>query len=339
TKYFKDIELDILSLFDDLDNELDGWLIHSENYQALNTILSKFKERIQTIYIDPPFNTGKDFLYKDNFQDSNWLTLIENRIKLANELLNESGSIYVNFDTSSNYRGRELFEEIFGKENFLNEIVWNTAPLNVAGFKTQAKNWIYAISTIYLFCKNKKRYKFKFPRYQIPKFIYNYFEYDGEDEFGKYRMSRYGEKIYIDKEQGDRIPNVWNDILSFNYIYVASDESFGFLTQKPERLLKRIIESISDEGEIVLDFFLGSGTTTAVAHKLKRKWIGIEMGEYFFTIVLPRIKKVLTYDKSGISKEEDVKEKYNENKAGGFFKYFDLEQYEDSLNNIKIKDN
>ena len=80
-----------------------------------------------------------------------------------------------------------------------------------------------------------------------------------------------------------------------------------------------------------MDFFSGSGTTTAVAHKLKRKWIGIEMGEHFYTVILPRMKKVLAYDKSGISKEKDVREKYNEKNAGGFFKYYELEQYEETL--------
>ncbi|MGC9001340.1 MAG: site-specific DNA-methyltransferase, partial [Caldisericum sp.] len=76
TKYFKDLELDILSLFDDLDSELDGRLIHSENYQALNTILPKFKEKIQTIYIDPPFNKEQDadYLYSVKYKDATWIT-------------------------------------------------------------------------------------------------------------------------------------------------------------------------------------------------------------------------------------------------------------------------
>ena len=76
TKYFKDLELEILSLFDDLDNSLDGWLIKSENYQALNTILPKFKEKVQTIYIDPPFNldSSDQFLYRTNYKDANWAT-------------------------------------------------------------------------------------------------------------------------------------------------------------------------------------------------------------------------------------------------------------------------
>jgi adenine-specific DNA-methyltransferase len=76
-----------------------------------------------------------------------------------------------------------------------------------------------------------------------------------------------------------------------------------------------------------MDFFLGSGTTTAVAHKLGRKWIGVEMGEHFYTVVLPRMKKVLFYDKSGISKE------VKEYQGGGFFKYYELEQYEETLAN------
>lgn len=90
TKYFKDLEIEILSLFNDLDNQLDGWLIKSENYQALNTILPKFREKVQTIYIDPPFKTGEDFYYIDKFQDSTWLSLLQNRLELGKTLLKES---------------------------------------------------------------------------------------------------------------------------------------------------------------------------------------------------------------------------------------------------------
>jgi len=93
TKYFKDLELEILSQFDDLDKSLDGWLIKSENYQALNTILPKFKEKVQTIYIDPPFNTGKDFAYIDRFQDSSWLSLMNDRISISKYFLKPSASL------------------------------------------------------------------------------------------------------------------------------------------------------------------------------------------------------------------------------------------------------
>ncbi len=97
-------------------------------------------------------------------------------------------------------------------------------------------------------------------------------------------------------------------------------------------MLKRVIENASYAKDIVLDFFLFFGTTTAVAHKLGRKWIGVEMGEHFYTVVLPRMKKVLAYDKSGISKE------VKEYQGGGFFKYYELEQYEEALANCKYED-
>jgi very-short-patch-repair endonuclease len=120
TKYFKDLEFEILSQFEDLDNSLDGWLIKSENYQALNTILPKFKEKVQTIYIDPPFNldSSDQFLYRTNYKDANWATLLENRLRIAREWLNEKGSIFVRCDYNGNWIVRCLLDEIFGKGEF-----------------------------------------------------------------------------------------------------------------------------------------------------------------------------------------------------------------------------
>ena len=125
--------------------------------------------------------------------------------------------------------------------------------------------------------------------------------------------------------------NNWTDLEGFS-------RRWDFPTENSEQLLKRVIQASSNLGDLVMDFFLGSGTTTAVAHKLGKKWIGVEMGEHFYTVVLPRMKKVLAYDPSGISKDEDVKENYNKNKAGGFFKYYELEQYEDTLRRVKYAD-
>ncbi len=125
TKYFKDLEIEILALFDNLDQALDGWLIKSENYQALNTILPKFKEKIQTIYIDPPFNKEQDadYLYNVKYKDATWITLLENRLKLARDLLKDTGSIFVRCDYNGNMYVRLLMNEIFGEENFRNSIV------------------------------------------------------------------------------------------------------------------------------------------------------------------------------------------------------------------------
>ncbi len=125
------------------------------------------------------------------------------------------------------------------------------------------------------------------------------------------------------------VDTTWTDLKGY---------AFGstFQTENAEELLKRVIEFASNKGELVFDYFLGSGTTTAVAHKLRRKWIGIEIGNHFWTVVIPRMKKVLFYDQTGISREKDVKENYNKNNAGGFFKYQVLEQYEDTLDNIEL---
>jgi adenine-specific DNA-methyltransferase len=138
-------------------------------------------------------------------------------------------------------------------------------------------------------------------------------------------------KYWVEERIEEVLDSNWSDIYGYS-------TTWNFQTENSEILLKRVIESTSDEGDLVMDFFLGSGTTTAVAHKLKRKWIGVEMGEHFWTVVMPRMKKVLAYDKTGISKEKDVKEKYNERTAGGFFKYIILEQYEDTLDNLELKE-
>ncbi len=359
TKYFKDLELDILSFFDDLDNELDGWLIHSENYQALNTILPKFRERVQTIYIDPPFNKEQDadYLYNVKYKDATWITMLENRIQLGKEALNEKGSIFVRCDYNGNYLVRPLMNEIFGKENFRNEII---IAKTKEFFKTMThiNKFSEGTESLFFFSKTnnsvfnltyiKKSEPSKYePFLPIEDKSYQDFRIINGIKYYSPKGRKWGlkqediEKLIKEKRlvfennkwylitYEEPLKNVWIDRQGYS-------RTWNFKTENSEIFIKRVIESTSNEGDLILDFFLGSGTTSAVAHKLRRKWIGVEMGEHFYKVVLPRMKKVLAYDKSEISKDEDVKQIYNENNAGGFFKYYDLEQYEDSLNNIKI---
>jgi len=104
---------------------LDGVLIKSENFQSLNLLLNKYYKKVQTIYIDPPFNKEQevDYLYKVGYKDTTWITMLENRIKLAKDLLNEKGSIFVRCDYKGNMYVRLLLNDIFGEENFRNEII------------------------------------------------------------------------------------------------------------------------------------------------------------------------------------------------------------------------
>ena len=133
TKYFKDLELEILGLFDNLDQSLDGWLIKSENYQALNTILPKFRGCVQTIYIDPPFNKEQDadYFYSVKYKDSSWITLLENRIRLAKNSLKETAGFFLRCDYNGNMYARLLLNDIFGAEAFANQLSIRRVKKNV----------------------------------------------------------------------------------------------------------------------------------------------------------------------------------------------------------------
>ena len=359
TKYFLDLKFEILFLFDDLDNQLDGWLIKSENYQALNTILPKFKEKVQVVYIDPPFNTGNDFEYIDRFQDSTWLTLMDNRLGLSKEFINQSGSIFLHLDWNAQHLGRILLSNIFSKKNFINEIIWRIGW--VSGYKTQVDAFVRNHDTIFIFTKNsrseyffkKKESKIKYSSFRKDTInnelesIYNKWGVDKQkitnvkvaikDDKGK--VYKIGLKT---KDGAYNIEDTWNaseyEELHSNKIKrnVKEYTPHGSeLTQKPEQLLKRIISLTTKHNDLVLDFFMGSGTTIASAHKLQRRWVGIEMGNYFESDILFRMKQVL----AGIGRNEPcgISKEVNWN-GGGFFKYYELEQYEDALSKCKYAD-
>ncbi len=320
TLYFKDLEEEIKNLFSE--DEINGTLIKSENYQALNSLKNRYKETIDCIYIDPPFNTGSDFAYIDKFQDSTWLSLMHNRLELAYNFLSSQGSFYLHLDNNANYLGRMLLNDIFGKENFRNEIVWYYSNKMANSGNSFAKN----TETILNYSKGEQYifYRQKEPRSE-PVLLSKREGRDGKnmrarDENGKviYELSH---ERYVD--------TLWNIAIigSTSTERVKSDEN---LTQKPEKLLERIIQASSDENSIILDFFAGSGTTCAVVHKLKRKYIGIEMGEHFESVILPRLKKVIGGFKSGAAKE------FN---GGGAIKVYALESYEEILRKIKYEDN
>ena len=272
-------------------------------------------------------------------------------------------------------------DEIFGKENFRNEIILNRGAAKAGLFSQfdEIKSIAVAYDNLYWYSKNEntrfrqflkeaskeqkekgkwtgfdkgKAYDRPTMRYEILgvnitegqwkweknrayKAVVNYNEY--LKHYSHISLEEYWEKTgkkleFIRKNENGKIQywvhprdtvlidNNWLDLTGYS-------STTGFQTENSEHPIKRILENITQKGDLILDFFLGSGTTTAVAHKLGRKWIGVEMGEHFYTVVLPRMKKVLAYDKSGISKE------VKEYQGGGFFKYYELEQYEETLAN------
>ncbi|GAA8106573.1 hypothetical protein Kazakh3190_06880 [Helicobacter pylori] len=372
TIYFKDLEEEIKNLFSE--DEINGTLIKSENYQALNSLKNRYKETIDCIYIDPPFNTGSDFAYIDKFQDSTWLSLMHNRLELAYDFLSPQGSFYLHLDNNANYLGRMLLNDIFGKENFRNEIIWRRKQATSYGdkyfgvvsdtiflYSKTDKNIFHTIKSLndentqkyikerFVFSDkdgrkymksplvnslNRPNLKYVFQGINPPPNGWLYSQTRMQELFDNNELlipndpnARIYRKIFLDKYEGQEISNLWLDISIVNPMAIEQED---FQTQKPEKLLERIIQASSDENSIVLDFFAGSGTTCAVAHKLKRKYIGIEMGEHFEHVILPRLKKVIGGFKSGALKE------FNK---GGVVKVYELESYEEILRKIKYEDN
>jgi len=349
TKYFKNLEIKILELFDNLDEELDGRLIKSDNFQALNTLLPKYKEQVQIIYIDPPFNTGSDFEYIDTFQDSTWLTLMENRLVISRDFLKDSGSFYLHLDHNANYLGRQLLNFTFGEENFKNEIIWRIGW--VSGYKTQVDAFVRNHDTVFFYAKNKPKVFFDKPNSKVPYFSFSKDTVEDEtksiiqkwhiskDEIRNFKITIISQKgiVYklglVGKEGKYNIEDTWNcneyEELNSNKIKRNANEytpNGAEITQKPEELLYRIINLSSNQNDIILDYFSGSGTTVSLAKKLNRKFIGVEMGDYFYTDILFRMKQTVGGIKVGISKLG-----LTDYQGGGFFKYYELEQYEDAL--------
>ena len=413
----------------DLDDLLDGLLIKSENWQALNLLLNKYKGSIKTIYIDPPYNTGSDeFLYRDRYQHSSWLSMMENRLSLARELMRDDGVIFVSIDDREQENLKTLMKKIFGDDKFLAQIIRDipdgTNLRTIGGIKTSTE---YVIS----FLKEKEpvvnNFLFKDSVYReivkdelsdlIETRLTNRGNPLSEILFpkgigklkeglnlcvneGNYINPSSREKILVKKgnlvikdgilqedvilEAPWRMPHVLKELFAGREVYDDSGQKYEYVffknngipyivksrgktlipsylevrnktdelfvdifgyeespkgaTVKPVELIYLLISFYTDKNNIVVDFFAGSGTTAHAVMKLnkedggKRKFILVEMADYFDAIIIPRIKKV-AYSfnwKDGKPQDKDG--------IGVFFKYQYLEQYEDTLDNIELKE-
>lgn len=259
----------------------NGWhnmLIFGDNLQAMKTLL-KMKEQgklvnedgsrgVRLVYIDPPFATRKEFTgaqeekaYQDKLIGAKFVEFLRKRLLLMRELLTPDGSIYVHLDEKKSHYVKVIMDEVFGEHRFQREVIWRIGWLS--GFKTQAKNWIRNHDVLLFYTMNSE---FVFNKIYIP-YPDGYVRRDGSHPEG----------------EGYPIEDTWNcydiDRLDSIQIMSFSGEKTGFPTQKNENLLERIIRCSSNEGDIVLDAFAGSGTTLAVAEKLGRRWIGIDCGK------------------------------------------------------------
>lgn len=272
----------------------DNLIIKGNNLIAISSLLERYEGKIKLIIIDPPYNTNTDsFKYNDRFNHSTWLVFMKNRLEIAKRLLSEDGSIYVQIDNKEAHYLKVLMDDIFGRNNFRSEIIWDTSIPYVAGNKWLSNNWIYSYSSVFYYAKNKE------------KVFFNKLTFDVKQKSGTTSHKPY--------------KDVWCDIENFAGYLGAKDIKINFNSRKPEKLLERIIKASSNENDIVLDFFAGSGTTLAVAHKMNRKYIGIEQMDNQIEIITNRLVEVINGEDKGISKS------INWN-GGGSFIYCELKE-------------
>ena len=236
-------------------------LIHGDRKEVLVSLAPKFSGAVDLIYLDPPFGTGHDFringklIYKDQWvDDDHYLRWLYETLSLAYKLLSETGSLYLHLAHHIGHYGRALLDEIFGRDCFQNEIVWHYRTGGASRRRFARKH-----DSIFFYTRSPKEWAF------VPQ------------KERSYMQHRYGFRksdFRIDSDTGQQYSLVYTrDVWEIPAVGSATRERVGYPTQKPERLLERIISASSQPGDLVLDCCCGSGTTGVVAAKLGRRWI------------------------------------------------------------------
>ena len=359
------------------ENDLfDNRLIFGDNLLALKALESDpaVCGKVKCVFIDPPYNTGSAFThYDDGVEHSIWLGLMRDRLELIKKLLAEDGSLWITIDDNEAHYLKVICDEIFGRSNFVANIVWQKkfSPQNDAKWISNSHDHIlcYAIDKNRWFPNALPRSEAMDDRYKNPdndprgpwastdltraehrdRDYWGLVTPAGKEVFPAKGRSWSRPKENIEKlknegrlwfgPNGDRMPRLkkylseieggltpqtlWlhdevgnNQEAKREVLRLNADSVFD--TPKPERLIFRVLHLATKPGDLVLDSFAGSGTTGAVAHKMGRRWIMVELGEHCQTHVIPRLQKVIDgEDQGGISKAVNWQ-------GGGGFRYFQL---------------
>ena len=351
----------------------DNLIIKGNNLIALHSLKKRYAGKVKLIYLDPPYNTTKDFDYNDKFTHATWLTFMKSRLEIAWDLLAEDGTIWISIDDNESHYLKVLADTVFGRENFLNEVIWQRAYAPVNLKKTFSRSHDY----IQVYAKNNSSNKElnRLPRSAEANSRYKNPDNDsrglwksGDLSVGpavqsniyeittpsgrkvlppngySWRLSKDRLKEFIDDNRiwfgkdGDNVPSIKRFLSEvggvvaqtlWTYQEVGHNQDAKkeiktlfegqalFGTPKPEKLLQRILTLGSNKNDLVLDFFMGSATTQAVAMKMGRRFIGIEQMDYINTVSVPRLQKVIEGEQGGISKDVNWQ-------GGGSFVYAEL---------------
>jgi adenine-specific DNA-methyltransferase len=277
----------------------DDWrnkLIWGDNLYVMGSLLEKYAGKIDLIYIDPPFATGGDFSIVTNIGDGeeeivkeqsiieettyrdtwgkgldSYLQMIQSRILLLRDLLSETGSIYIHLDWHLGHYVKLLLDDVFGRNYFQNEICW--------AYRTQGatkKRWSRKHDTIFFYTKTEN-------------WVFNH------QTERSYMLHKYGfdkDDFKVDEEGRQYRDAIVRDVWEIPAVQSATYENIGFRTQKPEKLLERVIIGSSNKDDLIFDAFCGSGTTMAVAEKLGRRWIGCDLGRYAIHTTRKRLMEI-----------------------------------------------
>ena len=298
-------------------------LFHGDNKEILSTLLVQgFRGKIDLIYIDPPFDSGADYVrkvklrgkkedleaeghsiieqtqYSDIWANDNYLQFMYERLILLRELLVDEGSIYVHCDWRMNSCLRLVLDEIFSKNNYRNEIIWcyrdigsRTTPYFKRKHETllvysKSETWIHNVQRGEIADSTRKRYEEYFN--ENDQITYAALKESNPGVFAKLKgIPQDLNDIWLDAKQGAQLTDWWTDISPLKHGFT---ESIGYPTQKPEALIERIIKTSSNEDSIILDCFVGSGTTAAVAERLSRRWIAADLNKGAIQTTMKRVQ-------------------------------------------------
>lgn len=361
------------------DKNTENMIVQGDNLEALKALLPFYAGQVKCIYIDPPYNTGSRFTsdgktlqYDDNLEHSTWLSMMQPRLELLKEFLKEDGSIWISLDDTEQAYCKVLCDEIFGRQNFVCNVIWQKkySPQNDAKWLSDNHDFIL------VYAKNKETWRpnllprsdemnarYKNPDNDIrgpwkagdisvkritPKDIYEITTPSGRKVLPpagtSWRFSKENLEKMIQENriwfgpQGNSVPAIKRFLSEVKQgmtaltIWLYSEVGHNdeakkevkefnskdvFTTPKPERLIQKILHLATNSGDLVLDSFLGSGTTAAVAHKMGRRYIGIEMGNHAVTHCVPRLKAVIDGEQGGVSEAVNWQ-------SGGGFRFYKL---------------
>ena len=307
-----------------------GLLFHGDNKEVLGHLLANgFRGKVNLVYIDPPFDSGADYVrkvslrgvantaklageaytlgeqtqYSDIWANDNYLQFLYERLLLLKELLAENGSIFLHCDNNKMHYIRCLLDEVFGQEQFVNEIVWQHQIMGGAINKLPK-----AHETIFWYVKGNNILRRDDPNIRVPfsKYVQDSMRQDknGQWFYERRRMSRKATvaeaaskahtRTYVpNPDAGTVVTDVWSDMLSYQE---TPDEREGvelYPTQKSTKLLTRVISAASDPGDLILDCFMGSGVVAKVAQKLGRRWIGCDINKGAIQTTAKRLHTIM----------------------------------------------